>query len=518
MSNQHLFDNRSDERKVLTWLRNHLAPDAYLRVASAYFSIYAFESLKPQLQKLGKVQFLFGDPDFLKSLDPSRPEAAFTLVDSELKLSEQIQQNALARECAEWMQEKVEVRSVRDGRLAHGKLYHLSPTAKDDKHALFQMREAALMGSSNFTKRGIGGTASPNIELNMVITSDDDREALRDWFDAVWKDNDFTMDVRPKVLSYLNQLARDNPPEWVYYVTLWHLFKERILRRIAGGEDSDPIGWRDSQIYNALYSFQKHGAQGAIHKLLNYNGCILADSVGLGKTFEALAAIKYFELRRENVLVLCPKKLRENWELYQHSAHSPLNPFTADHFEYALLSHTDLSREKGAVGNINLANFRWEDFGLIVIDESHNFRNNASGKRGEDGEIIRKSRYGRLIEDVIGKGVKTRVLLLSATPVNTDLRDLRNQLHLVSAGKVNKYDAETLDAAYHETLGIPSLNNLTTLAQREFNAWATPNWHAPSKESRLGWENSGVVTGLVSLGQVPFLLKLIGRHIVQAAV
>lgn len=471
----HLFDNRSDERKVLTWLRNHLAPDAHLRVASAYFSIYAFEALKHQLQKLGKVQFLFGDPDFLKSLDPGRPGAAFSLVDGGLKLSEQIQQNGLARECAEWIEEKVDIRSVRDGRLAHGKMYHLAPLEANDKHALMQMREAALMGSSNFTKRGIGGTASPNIELNMVIDDDRDRKGLRDWFDDVWKDDEFTKDDKAKVLSHLHQLARDNEPEWVYYVTLWHLFKERIARRLEEGDAPDLTGWRDSQTYNALYSFQKHGAQGAIHKLLNYNGCILADSVGLGKTFEALAAIKYFELRREKVLVLCPKKLRENWELYQASRHSQLNPFPGDNFQFALLSHTDLSRDRGDAHGINLADFRWEDFGLIVIDESHNFRNNAPGKRDENGDIIRQSRYGRLIQDVIGKGVKTRVLLLSATPVNTDLRDLRNQLHLVSAGKVNQYDPETLDAAYHETLGIPSLNNLTTLAQREFNAWATPH-------------------------------------------
>ncbi len=193
-----------------------------------------------------------------------------------------------------------------------------------------------------------------------------------------------------------------------------------------------------------------------------HNGCIIADSVGLGKTYEALAIIKYFELLNDKVLVLCPKKLRENWTVYQAQNNSPLNPFLKDRFSYTVLSHTDLSREKGFSGDINLETINWGNYDLVVIDESHNFRNNTKGKKDEEGNRIRKSRYERMMEDILQSGIKTKVLLLSATPVNNDLKDLRNQLYFLTEGK---------DHAFTATIGIPSLKDTLANAQRRFTEW-----------------------------------------------
>jgi hypothetical protein len=219
----------------------------------------------------------------------------------------------------------------------------------------------------------------------------------------------------------------------------------------------------DTEIWKALFEFQKDGVKGAINKILAYNGCVIADSVGLGKTYEALAIIKYFELRDHRVLVLCPKKLRENWTVYHGSNNSPLNPFLRDRFNYTVLSHTDLSRDGGRSGDIDLSTINWGNYDLVVIDESHNFRNNTRGRRDEDGNRITRSRYERLMEDVIQSGIKTRVLLLSATPVNNDLLDLRNQIHFMTEGR---------DDAFKESLGIASVTETLAVAQQAFTVWA----------------------------------------------
>src|SRR5208283_1033315 len=253
-------------------------------------------------------------------------------------------------------------------------------------------------------------------------------------------------DVKQEVLQYLKQLYENHPPEFIYYKTLFHIF-ERFLED-SGKTDADlgRTSLFETETWKTLFEFQKDGVKGAINKIIRYNGCIIADSVGLGKTFEALAVIKYFELKNERVLVLCPKKLRENWTVYRHN--DALNPFITDRFRFDVISHTDLSRDSGKSGDLDLATFNWGNFDLVVIDESHNFRNNTPGKRDEDGKLIRKSRYQRLMDDIIKGGVKTKVLLLSATPVNNDLRDLRNQIYFLT---------ENNDAAFKDSIGITSL-------------------------------------------------------------
>jgi SNF2 family DNA or RNA helicase len=264
------------------------------------------------------------------------------------------------------------------------------------------------------------------------------------------------------VLTYLAQLYQDNTPEFIYFKTLFHIFEEFLTDQAKGGLADIQTQIVDTEIWKMLFEFQKDGVKGAINKLLTYNGCILADSVGLGKTFEALAVIKYFELRNDRVLVLCPKKLRENWTVYQAQNNSELNPLLRDRFNYTVLCHTDLSREGGRSGDIDLANLNWGNYDLIVIDESHNFRN-ATPSRYENDQLVRKSRYKKLMEDIIQQGVKTKVLMLSATPVNNNLTDLRNQIYFITEGK---------DDALREAMGISSIQDTLRGAQLSFNDWA----------------------------------------------
>ena len=446
-------DNRTRGR-VAEFLKEKATNGSRLSVVSAYFTIYAYEALSDQLDGIESLKFLFGEPKFIQTLDPEKTDKkAFKIEDEGLELANRLQQKEVARRCAEWITNKVEIRSIRESNLLHGKLYHV-----DDGR-----REHALMGSSNFTQRGLGLSAAPNIELNMVVDSDRDRTDLKAWFDELWSDSALVEDVKAKVLEYLAQLYVDHSPEFIYFKTLFHVFEKFLSGQEEQAQFFDNTAITDTEIWKALYEFQKDGVKGAVQKINTHNGCILADSVGLGKTYSALAVIKYFELRNHRVLVLCPKKLRENWTVYLGSNMTELNPFVRDRFSYMVLSHTDLSRESGKAGDVDLGSINWGNFDLVVIDESHNFRNNVKGKRDEEGNVIKQSRYERLMQDIIQAGVKTKVLLLSATPVNNDLKDLRNQLYLVSEGR---------DHALMPTTGIASIKQTLDSAQRTFTAWA----------------------------------------------
>lgn len=440
--------------KVADFLTDKMASGSQLSVVSAYFTIYAYDALSSQLDQIDHLNFLFGEPRFITSLDPDKTDKkAFKIEDEGLALANRLQQKEIARRCAEWLRGKVDIRSVRQANLLHGKLYHI-----DDGR-----REHALMGSSNFTRRGLGVSDTANIELNLIVDSDRDRADLKQWFDDIWNDTKLVADVKAEVLSYLEQLYVDHTPEFVYFKTLYHVFERFLAGQDADAALFDQTAIIDTEIWKALFDFQKDGVKGAIHKINNHNGCILADSVGLGKTYSALAVIKYYELRNHRVLVLCPKKLRDNWTVYLAQNNSELNPFLRDRFAYTVLSHTDLSRDRGRVDGVDLATLNWGNFDLIVIDESHNFRNNTKGKRDEDGNLIRKSRYERLMDDIIQSGVKTKVLLLSATPVNNDLKDLRNQIYFVTEGR---------DAAFAQSFGIASIKDTLTAAQKTFTEWA----------------------------------------------
>jgi len=452
-TNSHGIRDNYGCGKVSDFLVEKITDGSTLSVVSAYFTIYAYEALADRLDSINSLRFLFGEPSFIATIDPEKThKKSFKIEDEGLELTNRLQQKDVARRCTEWIRDKVEIRSIRQANLLHGKLYHIY-----DGH-----REHAILGSSNFTQRGLGLSATPNIELNMIIDSDRDRADLKAWFDNIWTDENLVADVKDEVLRYLAQLYVDHAPEFIYFKTLYHVFERFLSVQADDARLFDQTAIIDTDIWKALFDFQKDGAKGAIHKINSHNGCILADSVGLGKTYSALAVIKYYELRNNRVLVLCPKKLRDNWTVYLAQNNSELNPFLKDRFAYTVLSHTDLSRESGKVDSVDLATLNWGNFDLIVIDESHNFRNNTKGRRDEDGNIIRKSRYERLMEDIIQTGVKTKVMLLSATPVNNDLKDLRNQINLVTEGS---------DAAFSQ-IGIPSIKDSLTTAQKTFMEWA----------------------------------------------
>ncbi len=290
------------------------------------------------------------------------------------------------------------------------------------------------------------------------MDSDRDRDDLRAWFDELWSDQQLTYDVKQQVISALKAIFQNHSPEEIYFKTLSEIFNYLDADDTVAGL-LDDAAVTTSQIWTTLFDFQKDGAKAAVQKLDRYGGCIVADSVGLGKTFTALAVIKYYESKTNPSWCLCPKKLRDNWTVYRSDNNSDINPFLRDKFGYTVLSHTDLSRESGHVGNIDLSRINWGNYDLVVIDESHNFRNNSKGKRDEDGKLIRKSRYERLMTDIIQSGAKTRVLLLSATPVNNDLKDLRSQLYFIT---------ENRDGAFSETLGIGNLKDLLASSQKVF--------------------------------------------------
>ena len=438
---------------VHDFLQQEIKNGSILSIVSAYFTIYAYEKMQGSLNEIEELRFLFGDPNFVKRMDPNNTDKkAFDITDAGLALNQQLRQKPIAKACADWIKEKVEIRTTRESNLIHGKMYHIANNGV----------EKAIMGSSNFTMRGLGLTQDRNnIELNLEVDSNRDRQDLKAWFDEIWNDAKLVEDVKEKVLATLGQIGKDHAPELIYYKTLYELFRDEIETRKTNEQTLEDTHVYDTKIWDKLYDFQKDGAKSVIARLLRHNGCILADSVGLGKTYTALAVIKFFELRNERVLVLCPKKLRENWDLYPAYNAQASNAFLDDKFGYTLLSHTDLSRYTGKSGDIDLANFNWGIFDLIVIDESHNFRNDSKPREDKDGNF-RHTRYSRLLEEVIKEGTKTKVLMLSATPVNTSLTDLRNQIYLMT---------EKREDVFRNSLGISSIRSLIQHAQKAFKAW-----------------------------------------------
>ena len=455
------------------FLKEAILENSDVSIVSAYFTIYAYHKLKTNLDGIKKLQFLFGEPRFIKSMDPAKVNTRdFKIEDDKLTipLESRLTQKKIAKECAEWIKDKTEIRSMVKSNFLHGKLYHV----KQDNNGI----EKAIAGSSNFTVNGLGLGGNKNIELNLIIDSDSGRQELKNWFDSIWNDETgLVEDVKDEVLKYLEQLYVENEPEFIYFKTLYHIFQDYLNEQKQGGLLDEKTGFYDSEVWNMLYNFQKDGVKGAINKILKHNGCIIADSVGLGKTFEALAVIKYFELLNARVLVVCPKKLRGNWTIYQASQNHSLNPFNKDRFNYTLLYHTDMGRESGRsdANGINLENFNWGAYDLVVIDESHNFRGNPVERVKDDGKF-KMNRAKWLMEKVVKSGVKTKVLMLSATPVNNTLRDLRNQIAFITEGR---------EDALFGTCKIKHIGNTLKNAQTNFTNWADPKKKSKSLKQLL---------------------------------
>ncbi len=437
-------------------LKKTVRKGSKVSIASACFSIYAFKELKKELGNVDSLRFIFTSPTFLEEKVPrekkefyiprlSRERSVYG-TDFEIKLRNGLTQKALAKECAEWVRKKVEFRSNISYRQMDSMLNVDSGSEK-----------VTYRPVNEFTAVGIGSERGDCISMYTSKFTGPETDPMFRLFDQIWNNKSLLKDVKEDIIVKLSEAYEENSPEFIYIVTLYNIFKE-FLEDISGDSlPNEGTGFRESEIWKNLYSFQKDAAMGIINKMELFNGCILADSVGLGKTFTALAVIKYYEARNKTVLVLCPKKLSENWNVYKSNYKN--NPLAKDRFRYDLLYHSDLSRKRGFSNGIDLKLLNWGNYDLVVIDESHNFRN---GGISRDDTTV--NRYNRLLMDVIRPGVKTKVLMLSATPVNNRFYDLYYQLQIAYEG-----DPRLIE----ENLAVERpLNVIFRDAQTAFNRWS----------------------------------------------
>lgn len=414
-------------------LREKLNKQSKVSLASAYFTIYAYYELRKELNKMDNFRFIFtSQNDYIEKLSGNDNERIFKT---------NLNQGAIAKECAEWIKSKAIFKSMK---LPDVMQKSCSIENKDDI--------SLIVGNLDFTSSSIGIRPSQIPVFNNFTSEYSFSKGYLDNFNNIWANETLTEDVTDQVIDSIEKMYKDNTTEFIYYITLYNIFKDYLDELDEDKIIKSSTGIKDSVVWNKLYKFQKDGVLGAIEKLEKYNGCIIADSVGLGKTFEALAVIKYYELRNDRVLVLCPKKLRDNWLMYKNN--DTRNILVEDRFNYDVLNHTDLSRDSGMTGEIDLETLNWSNYDLLVIDESHNFRNNSARKD-------RETRYSRLMNDVIKSGVKTKVLLLSATPVNNKMNDLKNQVAFITGGN---------DDAFQK-VGVESISLTLKKAQTIFNKW-----------------------------------------------
>ncbi|KRD72065.1 helicase-related protein [Ensifer sp. Root278] len=426
-----LLRNTGNER-VIDRLRDWLASGASVDLMSPDFSLHAFAETREMLAKPGRVRLLLGEQDSLtQSLFGGPADIAYR---------SKLQGRWLARVANDWIKNHAEIR-------------HAAAAPPQSMIVVNgEMVGRAVLGTCAFTTEGLGITPGDQLGLVQATDTDEEAAAFADWFQVNWEALKRQAATGEQLTCFLAEAASQRPPSLLYFKFLFELFKdlgdeldeERIVKSATG--------IRNTTVWKKLFKFQRDGVVGAIDKLERIGGCIIADSVGLGKTFEALAVIKYYELRNDRVLVLCPKRLRDNWTLYK--ANDKRNILAGDRFNYDVLNHTDLSREGGLSGDIDLSHVNWGNYDLVVIDESHNFRNKATHKD-------RDTRYDHLMKRIIKAGVKTKVLMLSATPVNNRLADLKNQIAFMTEGN---------DLALFDH-GIASIEATIRKAQGQFNRW-----------------------------------------------
>lgn len=439
-------------------LRDDLAVEikhgSRLSIAAACFSIYAFQELKKELQGIDELRFIFTSPTFTteKAKKEKREfyiprlnrERSLYGTEFEVKLRNELNQKAIAKECAEWIRKKVTFKSN---------------VTNENMMGFINLDEKNYMPITGFTTVDLGCERGNNAYNMVQKTEAPFSTAYIDLFDNLWKDNSKLQEVTDEVIDNITAAYNENSPDFIYFVTLYNIFNEFLEDVSEDHLPNEATGFKESKIWSMLYNFQKDAVLAIISKLEKFNGCILADSVGLGKTFTALAVIKYYENRNKSVLVLCPKKLTNNWNTYKDNYVN--NPIASDRLRYDVLYHTDLNRTHGKSNGLDLDRLNWSNYDLVVIDESHNFRN--GGKlSGEDNE--KENRYLKLLNKVIRKGVKTKVLMLSATPVNNRFNDLKNQLALAYEG-----NTDLIDDKLNTT---KSIDEIFKNAQRAFNTWS----------------------------------------------
>lgn len=429
-----------------------------LRIAAACFSIYAYEELKKSLSDIDELKFIFTSPTFTtdKAEKSKREfyiprlnrEQSLYGTEFEVRLRNELTQRAIARECAEWIRQKAIFKSNTTDQVVPG---FMNVVTDQDQYTYMPFNE--------FTTVGLGcerGNYAYNFTQRLSYPMS---KSYIDLFEQLWNDKQHFQDVTDQVIENITAVYNENSPEFIYFVTLYNIFNEFLDDISEDTLPNEATGFKNSKIWGMLFNFQRDAALAIISKLEKFNGCILADSVGLGKTFTALAVIKYYESRNKSVLVLCPKKLANNWNTYRDNYTN--NPLVEDRFNYDVLFHTDLGRTHGTSNGIDLSRLRWDNYDLVVIDESHNFRN--GGKLDSESDE-KDNRYTTLMKQVIRKGVKTKVLMLSATPVNTRFNDLKNQLQLAYEG-----DSSQIDSKLKTTR---SIDEIFRNAQKAFNTWS----------------------------------------------
>jgi len=449
-----ILDNVSNT--VRDDLRVEIKRGSRVSIAAACFSMYAYQELKKQLESVEEFRFIFTSPTFVKEKTQKQKrefyiprlsrETSLYGTEFEIKLRNEMTQRAIAKECADWIRRKAKFKSNTTGENMTGFM------TVDAGHV-----QTAYMPMTGFTTVDIGCERGNNT-YNMVncMEAPFSRQYMQ-LFDQLWNDREKMQDVTDVVIENISTVYAENSPEFIYFMTLYHVFSEFLDDISEDVLPNEATGFKQSKIWGMLYDFQRDAVLAIINKLEKYNGCILADSVGLGKTFTALAVVKYYENRNKSVLVLCPKKLAENWNTYKDNYVN--NPIAADRLNYDVLFHTDLSRNGGMSNGLDLSRLNWGNYDLIVIDESHNFRNGIGTHSN-----TQENRYQKLMEKVIRAGVKTKVLMLSATPVNNRFVDLKNQLAIAYEG-----NSETLDERLNTT---KSLEDIFKQAQKAFNAWS----------------------------------------------
>ncbi|MDY5621974.1 MAG: helicase-related protein [Bacteroidales bacterium] len=453
------FNNITE--RVIDDLKQTLSSKSQISIAAASFSIYAYEALKEELEKVDSVNFIFTSPTF--NTDKAEKQKREFYIpklnrernlfgsDFEIRLRNQLTQRAIARECADWIRRKVKFKT----NITHGSMNAFLNIQNGEETYTY-------MPFNEFTTTELGLDRGNNIcpmVVGMPGHSSTDMFLMN--FAELWKDKEKFQDVTENIIESIETVYKENAPAFIYFITLYNIFSEFLEDISEDVLPNEATGFKSSIIWNKLYNFQRDAALAIINKLEKYNGCILADSVGLGKTFTALSVIKYYENRNRNVLVLCPKKLNDNWQTFRSNYKN--NPVLADRFRYDILFHSDLSRDKGVSNGLDLERVNWGNYDLIVIDESHNFRNGGKFDY-EEAENFKENRYAKLMNKVIRSGVKTKVLMLSATPVNNRFNDLKNQLQLAYEGKAEKIN-DLLDTS-------KNIDSIFRDAQTVYSRWS----------------------------------------------
>lgn len=433
-----------------------------ISIAATCFSIYAYEVLKKQLEDIDELRFVFTSPTFLQE-KASREKREFYIprmnrerslygTEFEVKLRNKLTQKAIARECADWIRKKVHFRSNITGGSIGSFLSVVKPT-----------ETIAYAPMNSFTTSDLGCERGNNL-MNLVNRIDTPlADEYVKMFEQIWNDKNLLQDVTEQVIEGITAAYNENAPEFIYFVAIYNIFSEFLSDISEDVLPNEATGFKSTKIWGMLYDFQRDAVLAIINKLEKFNGCILADSVGLGKTFTALAVIKYYELRNRTVLVLCPKKISDNWLTFKENYLN--NPIATDRLRYDVLYHTDLSRDSGHSGSIDLSKLNWSNYDLVVIDESHNFRN--GGDYSGRGDTKRENRYLQLLNKVIRQGIKTKVLMLSATPVNNHFSDLRHQLELAYEGDPALINDKLDKIGVSKPIDIIFRN-----AQTAFNRWS----------------------------------------------